>query len=294
MRSSTALYALTRRRVAARAGRAGIRLWPSASLGRSRALALNAFFRDAVLPVLTPLGDRRVAAVPAARLVEPESRLRLAPGPGETAARLAIVQVPAGLARLVPVADSAGYSFVLLEDIIRAHLPQLFPGQADPEVGGHSPGAGRRARARRRRGPHASGAGRAGDAAAARGATWSGSRSRPRRRRSWCCCCASGSSLTSDDVYRGAGPGRSSRAAGADGASRLRGPAGSAVRAGDILGRREQPDLFCGARRARRAPAPSRTTSYDPVIALARRRRRTIPTSWRSSRRSIGPASARR
>src|SRR5262249_55963022 len=43
--------------------------------------------------------------------------------------RLAIVQVPAGLTRLVQVADSGAHTYVLLEDIIRTHLPDLFPGQ---------------------------------------------------------------------------------------------------------------------------------------------------------------------
>ena len=55
--------------------------------------------------------------------------LRLAPAAGESAARLAIVQVPPGLPRLVPAADTHGHAFVLLEEIIRTHLPQLFPGQ---------------------------------------------------------------------------------------------------------------------------------------------------------------------
>src|SRR5262249_7798536 len=53
--------------------------------------------------------------------------LRLEPAAGETEPRFAIVQVPAGLTRLVAV-DVPG-SFVLLEDVIRAQLALLFPGQ---------------------------------------------------------------------------------------------------------------------------------------------------------------------
>ena len=43
--------------------------------------------------------------------------------------RFAIVQVPPGLPRLVRLSSEA-QSFALLEDVIRAHLSQLFPGQA--------------------------------------------------------------------------------------------------------------------------------------------------------------------
>ena len=43
--------------------------------------------------------------------------------------RSRIVQAPPGLARLVRLAGAAGVSFVLLEQIIQAHLSQLFPGQ---------------------------------------------------------------------------------------------------------------------------------------------------------------------
>ncbi|MEO7275515.1 MAG: polyphosphate kinase 1 [Vicinamibacterales bacterium] len=124
----TALYALTRGELLPQLAERNIRLWPAASLG-DRALAVNAFFRDHVLPVLTPLGIDESRPFPLLASLSLNLALRLAPTAGETAPRLAIVQVPAGLPRLMPVADSSGYSFVLLEDIIRTHTPQLFPGQ---------------------------------------------------------------------------------------------------------------------------------------------------------------------
>jgi polyphosphate kinase len=43
--------------------------------------------------------------------------------------RLAVVQVPAGLRRLVRPLGGDGNTYVLLEEIIRAELPALFPGQ---------------------------------------------------------------------------------------------------------------------------------------------------------------------
>jgi polyphosphate kinase len=91
--------------------------------------ALRALFRDTVSPVLTPLAiDAR--PFPLLASLSLNLAVRLAGGPGhQENQRLAIVQVPAGLTRLVPLPSSAGYRFVLLEDIIRAHLSELFPGQ---------------------------------------------------------------------------------------------------------------------------------------------------------------------
>src|SRR4029453_7929428 len=50
--------------------------------------------------------------------------------------RLAIVHVPAGLTRLVPVPGSESATFALLEDVICAHVPQLLPGRATREGSG--------------------------------------------------------------------------------------------------------------------------------------------------------------
>jgi polyphosphate kinase len=86
-----------------------------------------AFFRDAVLPVLTPHAIDATRPFPLLSSLSLNLALRLEPAPGENNYRLAIVQVPSGLARLVPLKQHGSY--VLLEDIISAHLPQLFPGQ---------------------------------------------------------------------------------------------------------------------------------------------------------------------
>src|SRR5262249_41370784 len=52
---------------------------------------------------------------------------------GETEHKLAIVQVPSGLTRLVPLGAPGVY--VLLEDVIAAHLSWLFPRQKILESG---------------------------------------------------------------------------------------------------------------------------------------------------------------
>jgi polyphosphate kinase len=54
----------------------------------------------------------------------------LAPAEGEEQPRLAVVQVPSRLPRLVRPPGAGGTTYVLLEEIIRAELPSLFPGQA--------------------------------------------------------------------------------------------------------------------------------------------------------------------
>jgi polyphosphate kinase len=92
---------------------------------------LAVHFRDAVFPVLTPLAIDVSRPFPLLSSLSVNVAVLLAAAAGETKPRLAIVQVPPAFARLVPVASpGAGFTFVLLEDLIREHLPLLFPGQS--------------------------------------------------------------------------------------------------------------------------------------------------------------------
>jgi polyphosphate kinase len=77
--------------------------------------------------VLTPLAIDGARPFPLLASLSLNLALRLAPVDGQSGHRLAIVQVPSGLTRLVPL--GAAGTFVLLEDVIAAHLAQLFPGQ---------------------------------------------------------------------------------------------------------------------------------------------------------------------
>ena len=97
---------------------------------------VSAFFRDAVLPVLTPLAIDVSRPFPLLSSLSLNLAVLLDAAPGETEHRLAIVQVPPGLTRLVPVAAPGDVAFVLLEDVIREHLSQLFPGQTIVETAG--------------------------------------------------------------------------------------------------------------------------------------------------------------
>ena len=119
----------------------GIRLLTWADVPAAEQARLTAYFRDAVLPVLTPLAIDVSRPFPLLASLSLNIALLLEPAPeaersrgkeaaeGDAGPRLAIVQVPPGLTRLVRVADGGTTMFVFLEDIIRAHLGQLFPGQ---------------------------------------------------------------------------------------------------------------------------------------------------------------------
>jgi len=122
-----ALYRLTVDELVPALARAGVRLstWDGLDAGQQSSLA--GYFRESVLPVLTPLAIDASRPFPLLSSLSLNLALRLEGVAGESDCRLAIVQVPAGLTRLVPM-ETAG-TFVLLEDIIRAHLALLFPGQ---------------------------------------------------------------------------------------------------------------------------------------------------------------------
>jgi polyphosphate kinase len=106
-----------------------IRLLAFADLSEAQRVSVGAFFKDAVLPVLTPLAIDVERPFPLLLSLSLNVAVLLDAAPGQATHRLGIVQVPAGLARLTKIADPDGAAFVLLEDIIRAHLSQLFPGQ---------------------------------------------------------------------------------------------------------------------------------------------------------------------
>jgi polyphosphate kinase len=106
---------------------AGVRIVPWSDLEPDGRVALGDFFRDHVLPVLTPLAIDASRPFPLLSSLSLNLALRLDGPPDSQEQRLAIVQVPPGLARLVPLREPG--AFVLLEDIIIGHAPLLFPGQ---------------------------------------------------------------------------------------------------------------------------------------------------------------------
>ena len=122
-----ALYRLTFTEIIPPLATAGVRVLGWSDLEPHQRSALEEFFRQEILPVLTPLAIDASRPFPLLSSLSLNLALRLAPATGETAPRLAIVQVPPGLARLVPFGGPS--SFVLLESIVSAHVALLFPGQ---------------------------------------------------------------------------------------------------------------------------------------------------------------------
>src|SRR4029450_8816785 len=105
----------------------GIRIVPFGELPDSA--AVTAMFRAAVLPVLTPLAVDAPRPFPLLATLSLNLAVVLAGTTSADEPRLAIVQVPGVLTRLIPVPGGTGCAYVLLEEIIRAHLSELFPGQ---------------------------------------------------------------------------------------------------------------------------------------------------------------------
>jgi polyphosphate kinase len=107
----------------------GIRLVRIEEMEGAPREALARFFRDEVLPALTPLAIDSSRPFPMLAGLSLNLAILLAPAPGEEAPRLAVVQVPARLPRLMRPAGAEATTYVLLEDVIRAELAALFPGQ---------------------------------------------------------------------------------------------------------------------------------------------------------------------
>ncbi|MGY1630548.1 RNA degradosome polyphosphate kinase [Geodermatophilus sp. SYSU D01186] len=116
--------------ITSRLEEAGIRIVHWDELGDAETARLRDYFRDQVFPVLTPLAVDPAHPFPyisglslnlAVSVRDPETG-----GP-----RFARLKVPNNVPRFVPVDPSGTASeavFLPLEDLIAAHLPQLFPG----------------------------------------------------------------------------------------------------------------------------------------------------------------------
>jgi polyphosphate kinase len=102
---------------------AGVRLQPSGQLSHDLAVKLADYFQREVLPVLTPIALDPSHPFPHLRNKSLNLAIRFASDAGAHL-RYGVVPVPAVLPRLVPLGDS----YVLLEEVISAHVGQLFPG----------------------------------------------------------------------------------------------------------------------------------------------------------------------
>jgi len=95
------------------------------ALERAEAARLREYFRDHVFPVLTPLAVDPAHPFPYISGLSLNLAV-LIRDHGGGPSRFARVKVPNNVPRFVTLAD--GHSFLPVEDLISAHLPQLFPG----------------------------------------------------------------------------------------------------------------------------------------------------------------------
>jgi polyphosphate kinase len=110
-------------------GTHGMRILPVASLEPAQRETVRRHFHNEVLPALTPLAIDSSRPFPHLASLSLNLALLLAPAAPDEPPRLAVVQVPGRLPRLVRPTGADGTTYVLLEDEIREELPALFPGQ---------------------------------------------------------------------------------------------------------------------------------------------------------------------
>ncbi len=128
------LYATLHEDILAGLGPRGLRLVSPAELDPAARAALGRQHRDEVMPALTPLAIDASRPFPMLAGLSLNLAVLLAPAAGEDEARLAVVQVPGRLPRLMRPPGSEGMAYVLLEDVIRAEIGALFPGQEIRDV----------------------------------------------------------------------------------------------------------------------------------------------------------------
>lgn len=107
----------------------GIRLaaWDEATVAQQA--HLSEMFHENIFPVLTPLAIDTAHPFPILQNLSVNLAVLLEPANGEDEQRLAIVQIPAGIQRFVSIPGSETHHYILLEEIVQAHLKPLFVGQ---------------------------------------------------------------------------------------------------------------------------------------------------------------------
>jgi polyphosphate kinase len=110
-------------------GTHGIHILTVSQLDAAQRAALSRHFQEEVQPALTPLAIDSSRPFPHLSSLSLNLGLLLAPTAEGESPRLAVVQVPSRLPRLVRPIGAEGTSYVFLEDVIRTELASLFPGQ---------------------------------------------------------------------------------------------------------------------------------------------------------------------
>jgi polyphosphate kinase len=107
----------------------GLHIVEIAALDPTLRAAIGAYFQSDILPTLTPLAIDVERPIPMLSGLMVNVAFWLAPTTEDGERRLAVVQLPPRLPRLVRLTGVAAPTFVLLEDVIRSESAALFPGQ---------------------------------------------------------------------------------------------------------------------------------------------------------------------
>ena len=124
-----ALYATVMQEILPALAQRGIRMSPLDLLDPAQLSFLSRYFASEVLPALTPLAIDSSRPMPLLANLSLNIALLLPPAEGEAEPRLAVVQVPGRLPRLVRLVGGDGNTYAWIEEVICSELAALFPGQ---------------------------------------------------------------------------------------------------------------------------------------------------------------------
>jgi polyphosphate kinase len=106
----------------------GIRRLGMEELSAAQLRHVEALFDDFIFPVISPVAVAPGDEFPLLAGLGIALYVRLEGTAEEGGARHALVAVPKGLARFLTLPDEAGFSYILLEEVVRTYAGRLFPG----------------------------------------------------------------------------------------------------------------------------------------------------------------------
>ena len=126
-------YACLQKEIEPALRKGGIRRLRMDELSAAQRRHVDALFADSIFPVITPVAVRPDGEFPLLAGLGLALCVRLEGTPEEPAPRHAVVAMPKNLPRFLALPGETGYPYVLLEDVVRAHVDRLFPGVAVQE-----------------------------------------------------------------------------------------------------------------------------------------------------------------